>query len=158
MAEQADATLQQRDMHTERSSEPMVSGSLALAFEAVLSDGFSDGEAVVYRSPLGDPQSRRIDLHNRLCERILKHRDDPRVMLVRYDDWFLQPDLLARVCAFAGIPSLGRLRPAPMPPAPLVLDAGERDRILADCTIAAELGFPLDGGRLAPPALLGARP
>jgi hypothetical protein len=39
MAEQADATLEQREIHAERSSEPMLQGSLALAFEAALADG-----------------------------------------------------------------------------------------------------------------------
>jgi hypothetical protein len=41
MAEQADATVEQRDGQTERSSEPMTHGSLALAFEAALHDGES---------------------------------------------------------------------------------------------------------------------
>lgn len=39
MADQAEATVEQREEHTERNSEPMIQGSLALAFEASLDDG-----------------------------------------------------------------------------------------------------------------------
>ena len=41
-------------------------------------------------------------------------------------------------------------------PAAVVLSGEEQERILAECTIAGELGVPLAGNRLAPPARLGA--
>ncbi|MGH0034787.1 MAG: hypothetical protein ACQGVK_07135 [Myxococcota bacterium] len=113
--------------------------------------GFSDGEAVTFRSTAGDAAGRRIELHNHFCRQILAVRDHPRLKLVRYGEWFDRPGLLDEICDFVGLESPGRLEPAPIPPSSIVLDAGEQDRILAECRIAGELGYPLDGDRLRPP-------
>jgi len=114
--------------------------------------GFADGESVTFRATAGDPVARRIELHNHFCEQILSVRDHPKLLLVRYGDWFERPSLLDEVCGFVGIESPGRLEPPPIPPSPLVLDAEEQARICDGCLIAGELGYAVEGGRLAPPA------
>ncbi len=113
--------------------------------------GFANGESICFRAESGDAVDRRIALHNHLCERILAVRSHPNVRLVRWEDWFTRPGLIDEVCDFVGIPSPGRLRPEPKHPKPVDLDVDEQERILRGCTIAAELGYPLAGDRLAPP-------
>jgi hypothetical protein len=124
--------------------------------------GFSDGEAVTFRADAPDAAGRRIALHNHFCEQILDVLGHPRLMLVRYGDWFERPTLLDEIAAFVGIESPGRLEPPPIPPSPIVLDADEQDRILVECRVAGELGYALDAGRLRPPsgaeAVTGAPP
>jgi hypothetical protein len=113
--------------------------------------GFSDGDAVTFRAPGHDAVARRIALHNHFCEQIAAVRGHPSVLLVRYGDWFERPALLDELCAFVGIESPGRLEPPPIAPSPIVLEPDEQERILRECTIASELGYASEGGRLRPP-------
>ncbi|MBD3307300.1 hypothetical protein GF339_12740 [candidate division KSB3 bacterium] len=104
---------------------------------------FANGKSVTYHSPLPDVVDRRIDLHNYFARHIIRYKHDPNIMLIRYEDWFTDPQQLSRVCHFLEIPSLGYLRPAPLLPDPLILARDEQARILRGCSIAEELGYPV---------------
>jgi hypothetical protein len=111
----------------------------------------ANGEAMGFCSNRADPVERRIELHNYLAERILAVKDAPGVRIVRYEDWFTNAAQLQEVCDFAGIPTVGFLRPAPIPPPSIVLDPDERDAILRGCRSFEALGYPCRDGRLVPP-------
>ncbi|MCZ6782216.1 MAG: sulfotransferase [Proteobacteria bacterium] len=118
----------------------------------------ADGACPVFQSGRADPVARRIELHNHLLGLILAQRGSADLLVVRYEDWFRDSGLLARVSAFLGLEPEGPLRPAPLAPAPPTLDEDECDRILEGCVLAAELGYPLDGARLAAPSALATPP
>ena len=113
--------------------------------------GFGAGVAPGFESDLDDPLDRAIALHNHYCETILRHRDHERVLLIQHEGWFTDRDQLARVGAFLDVPTLEKLRPAPIPPDPWSLGDDERRRVLEGCAIAAELGYPMDDDALRPP-------
>jgi hypothetical protein len=109
---------------------------------------FADGTSVVFSSSAAEALERRIELHNRFAEMILAAREHPGAMIVRYEDWFTDPEHLPRVGRFLGVPVPPRLHPPPIAPEPVSLAPSEQERILAGCAIAAELGYPCEGGRL----------
>ena len=111
----------------------------------------ADGDSPVFRSRAPDAIGRRIELHNHLVDEIRAQLGAPGLLLVRHEDWFRDADLLGRVCSFLGLPPRRTLRPPPIPAEPPSLADDEVERILAECTSAAELGYPLGDGRLAPP-------
>ena len=112
--------------------------------------GFANGEAIGFTSDRVSPVERRIDLHNYFVQLILAVKDSPGVKIVRYEDWFTNPAQLQDLCQFARIPSLGFLRPAPIPPSSIVLDSDEYDAILRGCPLMEELGYASRDGRLLP--------
>lgn len=118
--------------------------------------GFGAGEAPGFVAPHADPLTAAIALHNHYCHEILSHRGHAGLLLIRHEDWFADPTQLDRVCAFLSIPSLGHLRPPPMPATAWSLGDAERAAILRGCAIAGEFGYPLqDGALLPPPAVTG---
>jgi hypothetical protein len=97
-----------------------------------------------------DVAMRRIALYDYVYERMLPHLDRPEVLVVRYEQWFTEPDaLLTELGAFLGIDlsrPLARIRP-PLNPArePTVDDERERALIRRHCRTAARLGYDLGG-------------
>lgn len=112
---------------------------------------FANGESVLYSSVKPDIVDRRIELYNHMAARVAAHMDHEDVMVVRYEEWFTDDDLLDKVSGFIGVPNLGYLRPPLIPPDPLLLEAREQERILAGCAEAAALGYEADGTRLLAP-------
>lgn len=108
----------------------------------------ADGASVVFKSSLPDIVDRRIDLHNYLVGRIVANLGAPSVSVIRYEDWFLDEGMLARVADFLGIPHRGYLKPNLIPPERPTLPAEEQARILEHCRIAGELGYEVSEGRL----------
>jgi hypothetical protein len=114
---------------------------------------FANGESVLYSSAKPDIVDRRIDLYNHMAARAAQHMGHEDVMLIRYEEWFTDKNLLDKVSDFIGIPNLGYLRPPLIPPDPLLLGPEEQGRILAGCAAAAELGYETGAGKLLPVAI-----
>lgn len=114
--------------------------------------GFGAGVALHVDVAGDDPFERALDLHERWCRDVVARKDHPRVMLVRHEDWYTDPGQLARVGAFLDVPVKDHLEPAPIAAdPPTSLTDAEVDRIRERCLTVGELGYPLEGGRLAWP-------
>jgi hypothetical protein len=119
--------------------------------QASIEGTFANGDSVAYRSSMKNAVDRRIDLHNYFAKRILDHKDDWNVLIVRHEDWFTDSTQLARIGRFLGIEHKDVLQPAPRLTSPSELPALEQEQILSDCFVASDLGYPTDGrGRLQP--------
>ena len=90
-----------------------------------------------------DPVERRIELHNHFASQILEVKDHPSVLLVRYEDWFLEERQLERITEFLSIPSVGHLRPRPILPDPVALSDEEQERVLRGCVVAEQFDYDL---------------
>lgn len=90
-----------------------------------------------------DLATRRIRLFDYIHERILKHINQPNVLVVRYERWFSEPSNMRReIAEFLELPlheGPARLRP----PQTAGLDQHERDLISSECRTATRLGYDL---------------
>lgn len=103
---------------------------------------FGNGEATTFTAPEGDPLDRCIALHEHLSRSIVDHVEDDGVLLVRYDHWFTDHDLIGGIRRFLGLPESGPPSPAPMrPEPPRHISASDVERIRVGCVHAEALGF-----------------
>lgn len=104
--------------------------------------GFGNGDATTFSADSDDPLDRCIALHEHLSRRIVEHRDDDGVLLVRYDRWFSDPDQLQHVRSFLELPGSGPPIPAPIrPEPPRHCSPDDIERIRLGCDSADALGF-----------------
>lgn len=90
------------------------------------------------------PSLRRVLLYDAVHRALLPHLGRPRVLAVRYERWFEDPQVqLDEITAFLGLGT--GLRPLPIrrPEGRSSLSAGERELIRRRCRTAAALGYDL---------------
>lgn len=112
---------------------------------------FGAGRSLTFSPREASVEERRIDLYNYLVSKITDQLADPNLLVVRHEDWFRAPEaLLSQVERFIGMEPSGELNLQPVrSQLPIELPAREVEMISAGCLPAAELGYPLTGGRLA---------
>lgn len=107
-----------------------------------LEGNFGNGDTATFTATATDPLDRCIELHEHLAQRIVEHLDDPGVLVVRYADWFSDPNALERIQRFLGLETTGPPTPTPMrPKPPTFLPHDGLERIRVGCESAAALGF-----------------
>lgn len=103
---------------------------------------FGNGDATIFTASASDPIDRCIELHEHLAAKIVKLLDDPGVLIIRYEDWFSDNNLLTRIVDFLGLHSSKGLSPRPIrPEPPNLLDDDAIERLRTGCLTAEPLGY-----------------
>ena len=103
---------------------------------------FGNGDATTFTASASDPIDRCIELHEYLATKIVKLLDDPGVLIIRYEHWFSDDNLLTQIVDFLGLHSSKGLSPRPIrPETPNLLDDDAIERLRTGCLSAEPLGY-----------------
>lgn len=105
---------------------------------------FNSGLNESQREATSDPATRRAMLYEHATRAIVAHREDHRVLLVPYEDWFTRPaEVIDDLGEFLGV-RLGSLPVDIRPPqASKELDEHDRQVVREHCPSAVALGYEL---------------
>jgi len=91
-----------------------------------LAGHFANGDSPAWSASSADPVRRRIELYEHWAALIRAHAGSPRVLVVRYEDWFTRgAEQLESIRAFLELPIALTLDPPPIAPDPVDLPADE---------------------------------
>jgi hypothetical protein len=107
---------------------------------------FNRGMNRELRGATADPTLRRVLLYDYVVSRLLPHLDRPGVLVVRYERWFQEPEVvMGEVEDLLGVP-LRRGTVKIRPPDAPALGAEERRIVTEHCRTAGALGYRLSEG------------